>query len=186
LANRVAAIALARGADVLFIEAPFATADAAMALGRRHLTARAAGEIAREAGVGRIEPFHFSPRYLGQEALLLAKVAAAAGRDTAVSRHSGLSSSARPDSAPVPLRSDYQPARACFERKYPGHLLSMAPHPTELPGVTVISCRPRRPNRCHARPAARTNELNAATLSSNPIWMMTRVMRPLHMAPAYW
>jgi ribonuclease Z len=84
-ANRAAAIALARGADILFIEAPFAAADAAMALDRRHLTARAAGEIAREAGVGRIEPFHFLPRYLGQEALLLAEVAAAAGRDTVVS-----------------------------------------------------------------------------------------------------
>jgi hypothetical protein len=136
---------LAHGADALFIEAPFAAADAAMALDRRHLTARAAGEIARETGVGRIEPFHFSPRYLGQEALLLAKVAAAAGRDTAVPRHSGLSSSARPDSTPVPFRSDYQPARACFERKCPGHLLSMAPHPTDMLGVTVIGCRPRQP-----------------------------------------
>ena len=81
-ANRATAIALARGADILFIEAPFAAADAAMALDRRHLTTRAAGEIAREAGVRRIEPFHFSPRYLGQEARLLAEVAAAAGRDT--------------------------------------------------------------------------------------------------------
>ncbi|WP_043342328.1 MBL fold metallo-hydrolase [Belnapia moabensis] len=81
-ANRTAAVALARGADILFIEAPFAAADAALALDRRHLTTRAAGEIAREAGVRRIEPFHFSPRYLGQEAQLLAEVATAAGRDT--------------------------------------------------------------------------------------------------------
>ncbi len=76
------AAALARGADILFIEAPFAAADAALALDRRHLTTRAVGEIAREAGVRRIEPFHFSPRYLGQETQLLAEVAAAAGRDT--------------------------------------------------------------------------------------------------------
>ncbi|SDD54828.1 MBL fold metallo-hydrolase [Belnapia rosea] len=80
-ANRAAAIALARGADILFIEAPFAAADAHLALDRQHLTTRAAGEIAREAGVRRIEPFHFSPRYLGQEARLLMEIAAAAGRD---------------------------------------------------------------------------------------------------------
>ncbi len=79
-ANRAAALALARGADILFIEAPFAAEDAALAAERRHLTTRAAGEIAREAGARRIEPFHFSPRYLGDEARMLAEVAAAAGR----------------------------------------------------------------------------------------------------------
>jgi ribonuclease Z len=79
--NRAAAVALARGADILFIEAPFAAADAAIAADRRHLTTRAAGEIAREAGARRVEPFHFSPRYPGGEAQLLAEVAAAAGRD---------------------------------------------------------------------------------------------------------
>jgi ribonuclease Z len=79
--NRATAIELARGADILFIEAPFAAADAAIAADRRHLTTRAAGEIAREAGARRIEPFHFSPRYLGQEDRLLAEVAEAAGRD---------------------------------------------------------------------------------------------------------
>ncbi|WP_207540215.1 MBL fold metallo-hydrolase [Sabulicella rubraurantiaca] len=78
-ANRDAAIALARDADNLFIEAPFAAADAAVALDRRHLTTQAAGEIARGAKVRRVEPFHFSPRYLGQEAQLLAEVEAASG-----------------------------------------------------------------------------------------------------------
>lgn len=78
-ANRAAAVALARGADTLFIEAPFAADDADLALDRRHLTTRAAGEIAREAGVRRVEPFHFSPRYLGQESRLVAEVASAAG-----------------------------------------------------------------------------------------------------------
>jgi ribonuclease Z len=78
-ANREAAIALARGADILFIEAPFAAADAAIAAERRHLTTRAAGEIARAAGVRRVEPFHLSPRYPGQEARLLAEVADAFG-----------------------------------------------------------------------------------------------------------
>jgi ribonuclease Z len=77
-ANRAAAIALACGADTLFIEAPFAAADAALARDRCHLTTRAAGEIARAAGVRRVEPFHFSPRYAGQEDRLLAEVLAAA------------------------------------------------------------------------------------------------------------
>ncbi len=80
--NRAAAVSLARGADILFIEAPFAAEDAAIAADRRHLTTRAAGEIARDAGARRVEPFHFSPRYQGQEDRLLAEVAAAAGRDT--------------------------------------------------------------------------------------------------------
>lgn len=80
--NRAAAVSLARGADILFIEAPFAAADAAIAADRRHLTTQAAGEIAREAGARRVEPFHFSPRYEGQEARLLAEVAAAAGSAT--------------------------------------------------------------------------------------------------------
>ncbi|CAA9276488.1 MAG: Metal-dependent hydrolases of the beta-lactamase superfamily III [uncultured Acetobacteraceae bacterium] len=80
--NRAVAVSLARGADILFIEAPFAADDAAIAADRRHLTTRAAGEIAREAGARRIEPFHFSPRYPGQEARLLAEVAEAAGRES--------------------------------------------------------------------------------------------------------
>ena len=79
-ANRAAAISLARDADMLFIEAPFAAADAAHALDRRHLTTRAAGEIARAAGAKRVEPFHFSPRYADAEARLLAEVAEAFGR----------------------------------------------------------------------------------------------------------
>ncbi len=82
--NRAAAVALARGADILFIEAPFAAGDAAIAADRRHLTTRAAGEIARAAGARRVEPFHFSPRYEGQEARMLAEVAEAAGPTTIV------------------------------------------------------------------------------------------------------
>jgi ribonuclease Z len=78
-ANRAAAIDLARGADILFIEAPLAAADAAIAAERRHLTTRAAGEIARAAGARRVEPFHLSPRYPGQEGRLLAEVAEAFG-----------------------------------------------------------------------------------------------------------
>jgi ribonuclease Z len=80
-ANRREIIRLARDADLLFIEAAFARADAVLAAQRAHLTTAAAGAIAREAAVGKVEPFHFSPRYSGREAHLLDEVAAAfAGR----------------------------------------------------------------------------------------------------------
>ncbi|MCS6878736.1 MAG: MBL fold metallo-hydrolase [Geminicoccaceae bacterium] len=68
---------LARGADTLVIEAPFSDADRAQARARRHLTAREAGTIARLAGVRRMIPFHFSPRYEGRFALLEAEARAA-------------------------------------------------------------------------------------------------------------
>jgi ribonuclease Z len=76
-ANREAIARLVRGADLLFIEAVFAAADAALASERAHLTTTAAGLIARAAGVRRLEPFHFSPRYQGQEERMMAEVTAA-------------------------------------------------------------------------------------------------------------
>ena len=76
-ANRQAIIQLVRNADLLFIEAAFAEANVALAAERAHLTTAAAGSIAREAAVRRVEPFHFSPRYSGQEARLLNEVMAA-------------------------------------------------------------------------------------------------------------
>ena len=73
-ANRIAIERLAHEADLFFIESRFAAADAATAQIRAHLTTRAAGEIARAAGVRRVEPFHFSPRYEGEEELMLKEV----------------------------------------------------------------------------------------------------------------
>jgi ribonuclease Z len=73
-ANRAAIVALVQNADILFIEAAFAGADAALARDRAHLTTTAAGEIAREANVRRVEPFHFSPRYAGEQERMLAEV----------------------------------------------------------------------------------------------------------------
>ena len=76
-ANRKAIIDLVRNADLLFIEAAFAAADVALAAERAHLTTVAAGRIAWDAGVRRVEPFHFSPRYTGEEERMLAEVMAA-------------------------------------------------------------------------------------------------------------
>jgi ribonuclease Z len=76
-ANRRAIIELVKGADLLFIEAAFAKTDAALANERAHLTTEAAGQIARQAGVRRVEPFHFSPRYSGNYNRLQDEVMAA-------------------------------------------------------------------------------------------------------------
>ena len=78
--NREAIAELAEGSDTLFLEARFAAADAQQANERAHLTTRACGEIARAASVRRLEPFHFSPRYEGEDARMLAEVEAAFGR----------------------------------------------------------------------------------------------------------
>jgi ribonuclease Z len=75
--NQRTIIRLVKGADILFIEAPFAAADADLAAERAHLTTALAGRLARDAQVQRVEPFHFSPRYEGQFDSLLAEVAGA-------------------------------------------------------------------------------------------------------------
>lgn len=76
-ANRAAIVALVNNADILFIEGAFAARDKELARQRGHLTTTAAGQIARAANVRRVEPFHFSPRYTGEEQRLLAEVMAA-------------------------------------------------------------------------------------------------------------
>jgi ribonuclease Z len=78
-ANRAAVASLASEADMLFIEACFSAADRDLAASRAHLTTRAAGEIGRDARVRRIEPFHFSPRYEGEEERMIGEVMAACG-----------------------------------------------------------------------------------------------------------
>ena len=56
-------IPFAKGADYLFCEAAFLETDKEIAMKKNHLTAHQAGLIAKEAGVRKIIPFHFSPRY---------------------------------------------------------------------------------------------------------------------------
>ena len=65
--NRESLVAFLHGADLLFIEAVFLDAEREQAARKAHLTARAAGQMARAAGVRAAVPFHFSPRYLGRE-----------------------------------------------------------------------------------------------------------------------
>lgn len=65
--NREALAGFLYGADLLFIEAVFLYEDRQHAERKAHLTARAAGEIARAAAVRAAVPFHFSPRYRGRE-----------------------------------------------------------------------------------------------------------------------
>jgi ribonuclease Z len=63
--------------DLLYIESVFLDRDRAQALRKNHLTARQAGEIARRLGARRVVPFHFSPRYRGNEQALRDELVAA-------------------------------------------------------------------------------------------------------------
>ena len=52
-----------KGADTFFCEAYFLDRDRERAIERFHLTAKAAGTIAKKAGVKKLELMHFSPKY---------------------------------------------------------------------------------------------------------------------------
>jgi ribonuclease Z len=80
--NAARIVQLARGADVFFCESPFLDADLDQASKRYHLTARQAGALARAAGAGRLQVFHFSPRYEGRYGELVTEALAEfAGRE---------------------------------------------------------------------------------------------------------
>jgi ribonuclease BN (tRNA processing enzyme)/polynucleotide 5'-kinase involved in rRNA processing len=62
--NRRQLTCLARHAHTLLCECAFSESDTRLAAMNGHLTTHACGEIATEAGVSRLLPFHFSRRYM--------------------------------------------------------------------------------------------------------------------------
>ena len=62
--NRQRLIGLAQQAHTFFCEAPFVEAETEHAMRNGHLTTGSCGEIAMQAGVARLVPFHFSRRYM--------------------------------------------------------------------------------------------------------------------------
>ncbi len=70
-ANSRKITAFAKDSDHLYIEAAFLEKDRDLAAGKFHLTAWQAGRLAGEANAKQMTPFHFSPRYTGQEHLLV-------------------------------------------------------------------------------------------------------------------
>ncbi|MBF0592772.1 MAG: ribonuclease Z [Nitrospirae bacterium] len=73
------AIALAAGADALYIEAFFLEGDRDRAAKRNHLTTTLAGHIGRQAGVKVIEVVHVSPKYINAYSEVIGEVLAAFG-----------------------------------------------------------------------------------------------------------
>jgi ribonuclease Z len=97
--NAAKIIDLAREADMLFIEAVFLDEDREIAAQKHHLTAAQAGSLARRAGVDRVVPFHFSPRYRDREDRLRREVEDAfVGR---ISADGGRQGGERPSGAPT-------------------------------------------------------------------------------------
>jgi ribonuclease Z len=81
-ANGEKIVALACGADYLFIESTFLDEEADRAREKFHLTAAQAGSFARRAGVARVTPFHFSAKYKGEGYRLERELAEAFGKET--------------------------------------------------------------------------------------------------------
>jgi ribonuclease Z len=79
--NRERILGLVAGADVFFCEAVFSEQDRSRARDRRHLTARQAGLLAREAGAKRLVLFHFSPKYHSKLETLYREAGEAFGKD---------------------------------------------------------------------------------------------------------
>lgn len=78
--NRQRVVELARGAHTLFCEASFLEQQAEQARRTGHLTARACGEIATQAQVEQLVPFHFSRRHGDDLEAIYREVGAACSR----------------------------------------------------------------------------------------------------------
>lgn len=77
--NRRKVVGLAQSAHTLFCETPFMAADGDKAEKTQHLTTLAAIGMARDAGVERLVPFHFSKRYEREPQVVYDELLAAAG-----------------------------------------------------------------------------------------------------------
>lgn len=77
--NRMKLTELARSAHTFFCETAFTLADKPKADATQHLTTLAAVHIARDAGVERLVPFHFSKRYEHNSRSVYDEILAAAG-----------------------------------------------------------------------------------------------------------
>lgn len=97
--NAARIVALARDADLLFIEAAFLEADRDHALRKAHMTAAFAGRVAAAAGVRRAVPFHFSTRYLGAGERLVHEFEAARSATAGWQASSGALSSSASENA---------------------------------------------------------------------------------------
>jgi ribonuclease Z len=72
-ANVLQLQSLLQDVDLLYIESVFLDADRAHAQRKNHLTARQAGDIARRLRARALVPFHYSPRYEGRQADVVAE-----------------------------------------------------------------------------------------------------------------
>jgi ribonuclease Z len=77
---------LVRGSDLLVCEGMFGDELADDAAAKKHLTARQAAQIARQAGVGKLGLIHYSPRYTERELKLLLQEARTVFPDTFLTR----------------------------------------------------------------------------------------------------
>lgn len=85
--NRRKLVNLARAAHTFFCETAFTARDKDKALASQHLTTLAAVQIAREAGVQRLAPFHFSKRYEHDYRQVYEEIRAAAGNMHVLGAH---------------------------------------------------------------------------------------------------
>jgi ribonuclease Z len=83
--NIDAIVPLIMNSDILYCEAYFMEKDRKRAIERFHLTAKEAGRLAREAGVGKLAIIHISPKYRDDPAAVLKEAADAFGGEVMIS-----------------------------------------------------------------------------------------------------
>ena len=72
--NKNTLLNFVKDADLLYSETCFLSEDEAAAIETKHFTAKFIGRLAKETGVKRLAPFHFSKRYLGKAEKIIAEI----------------------------------------------------------------------------------------------------------------